>query len=221
MTADFLTKLSPSSLNTPQRDQAAQVKATFDRAVEKAAAKSDLTELGKARAIAVAWNRARNDLAALRAEEATALADRQAFIERSLFGQPPSTGVDPNSHTMAVRDANARAAALDSPEAAAAAMTRASRDGDRIMVRAIADHAYSHDWSTVITETYASLHPEVKDRVSELATLCDHAAGAGTAQSAIATAMTYGLATPTGFNENQLLALAADAANMGNGSAAS
>jgi len=52
--ADLLMKSSPSSLNTPQRDQAAQVKATFDRAVEKAHAKSDLTEVGKARAIAVA-----------------------------------------------------------------------------------------------------------------------------------------------------------------------
>ncbi len=215
---DFLTKTGARTINTPQRAEAAQIVAAFGRYEEKCRTSTNLTPLAQQRAIAVAWKKAKTHLADLQAAEDKELADREAFIERSLFGHfQPGAGPD---HTMAVRDAKARAAQIDSPVAAEAAMISAGRDGDRTLVRAIADRAYKEGWSEVVLQTYVGIHPEVAAQVNELATLNDHHAGAGSPQAAIGKAMSYGLPTPPGFSENQLLGLAAEAANTpANGSA--
>jgi hypothetical protein len=204
-----LNQTGARTINTPQRAKAAAIVAQFEQDVPKIHANTNLTPLARQQAVAVKWKRAKTDLSALQDEEAAHLAARHDALERSLFGQY-QIGAD-HAHAMAVRDAQARAAQIASPAEADAAMTRAGRDGDHMLVRAIAGHAYDQGWSDTVLNTYPSIRPEVGAQVHEIADLDDHLAGSSSAQAAVGKALTFGLSTPTGYSENQLEGLAAAA----------
>lgn len=116
--------------------------------------------------IARAYIEARDALDQLRQQEEEQIGRERTKLDRKLFG---TNGFSPDPQAViARRDANDRAAKLESPAEAEHALRRAEREGDRILAKAIAARAadYSGDpgWAQIV-------HTYVADKPDEAATL--------------------------------------------------
>lgn len=129
---------TPHAVDTPERKQAAQIRKSLDSQIAALRAQKNLTREGRAARMAKAIEDTKAKLAALRDAEKQGRTDQAEKLQRQLFG---NRNVD-NARIASIRDARDRAAQLDkNPDQAAAAMTRADRDGDHILVKAYAEEA--------------------------------------------------------------------------------
>lgn len=114
-----------------------QLRATFQRNLDNIRNRQDLTPQAREVAIARAYTKTRDGLAAARQADAERYQRQRSFLERRLFGGDDSTGYN----ALSARDAREKAATYTDPREAAAAFQRAQRAGDTELVKALAAHA--------------------------------------------------------------------------------
>lgn len=74
---------------------------------------------------------------------------------------------DDVAHRASFRDAQDRAARVDSPDQAARLLAQAERSGDEVLARAVAVRAFDRRWKDV-TESYSETRPEWKAAVDNV-----------------------------------------------------
>lgn len=115
------------------------------------------------------YKQTQEQLEAARTGEVEELRKRRAGLQRRMFGHDGTA--DPQT-VIARRDANDRAAKLDSPHAATEALQRAEMEGDDVMARAIVATAAQYGWNDVLT-AYAAPRPGFTAAAQELNELPD------------------------------------------------
>ncbi|MGH3426074.1 MAG: hypothetical protein ACRD3Q_15375 [Terriglobales bacterium] len=129
---------TPHRADTPERKQAAQIRKSLDSQIAALRQQKNLTREGRAARMAKAIEDAKAKLTALRDAETQGMTDQAEKLQRQLFGNRHGD----DARIASIRDARDRAAQLDKdPDRAAAAMTRADRDGDHVLLRAYAEEA--------------------------------------------------------------------------------
>ncbi|WP_330330332.1 hypothetical protein OHS33_11720 [Streptomyces sp. NBC_00536] len=143
-----------------------EIRSRLDSNVRRINALKNPGARAKQTMIARAYIEAREALSQLREQEIEQIGRERTRLDRKLFGTN-GFSPDPNA-VIARRDANDRAAKLETPAEAAHALRRAEREGDHIMAKAIAAKAadYSGDpvWAQVV-------HQYVADKPDEAAIL--------------------------------------------------
>nr|WSX52209.1 hypothetical protein OG409_26735 [Streptomyces sp. NBC_00974] len=183
-----------------------EIRENLDRKVQHIRGLKNPSARAKQTMIARAYLEARNALDSLKEQEIAQIGRQRQQLDRKLFGTN-GFSPDPNA-VIARRDANDRAAKLDTPRDAEHALRRAEREGDRIMAKAIAAKAaeYSGDpaWLGVLN-TYVEGKPEEAATLQALVDLPDTDDGVWQ----ISKAMEYGLATPSDLGDQMPEGLAA------------
>ncbi|KWT62847.1 hypothetical protein ADL21_06280 [Streptomyces albus subsp. albus] len=118
---------------------------------------------------AKAYKQAQAQLEEIRQAEVTALTKQRASLQRRMFGRQGDADVQT---VIARRDANDRAAKLESPRDATDALQRAEMEGDSLMAQAIATRAAQYGWNDVLT-SYAADRPGFTEAVHEFNELPD------------------------------------------------
>ena len=145
---------------------AEEIRQQLDAQTQRINGQRNLTAAAKRTMLARAYIQARTALDELKDQEAQTVARERKKLERKLFG---TTGFNPDPQAViASRDANDRAARIESPAEAERMLQRAERDGDSILAKAIASRAadWSGDpsWARVV-------HQYVAERPAEAETL--------------------------------------------------
>ncbi|NUK72109.1 hypothetical protein HRW23_21980 [Streptomyces lunaelactis] len=139
-------------------------------------------------AIARAYRDARDRITAMKQAETDHITSERTRLSRKLFGFEGNA--DPQT-VIVRRDAADRAAKLDSPEAAARALSMAEANGDAYMAQAIAGQANANMWNDVVN-TYLDTHPEAGAAAQQWRELPDPDDGVWKLQQA----MTYTVMQP-------------------------
>lgn len=182
------------------------IRSRLDSTVQRINGLKNPSASAKRTMIARAYIEARDALTQLREQEAEQIGRQREQLDRKLFG---TNGFSPDANAViARRDANDRAAKLDTPAEAAHALRRAEREGDRIMAKAIAAKAadYSGDpsWAQLLNQ-YVEGKPEETATLQAMVDLPD----TNDVVWRISKAMEYGVATPTELGEQLPEGLAA------------
>ncbi|MCX5211472.1 hypothetical protein OG689_19625 [Kitasatospora sp. NBC_00240] len=173
-------------------DDVARIHRTMATQVERINANKTLNDHARRVYIARAYATARDQATALREKAEQQVRDRQTRLEKQLYGAAGSN--DPGA-VLARRDAHERAAQLDDPREASAALKRAERDGDTSMAQAIAARAVEWGWADLINE-YAATRPNWAGNMRALQELPDVDSGPAKLRAAI----TYGVPQPSELN---------------------
>ncbi|KMS81795.1 hypothetical protein ACH49_01300 [Streptomyces leeuwenhoekii] len=157
----------------------------------------DLAPHAKQTLLARAYVEARDALNRAREEETQSIEAQRRKLERKLFGND-GMALDPSA-AINRREANDRAAKLDTADEALRAMQRAERDGDTIMAKAIAARAaelsLDPTWAGVL-QTYVQDKPGEAETLNAMRQLPDTSSTEYTMQQA----MRYMVAQPQGLN---------------------
>jgi hypothetical protein len=137
------------------RRRISQIQSRLDETIESLRANTSLSDQGRRAEMAKATLDARKMVERVKTEVVTARTQRRNELTRYLFGLSPEEG-----GILTMRDARDRAAKLDGPEAAGAALRQAQLAGDRSLVKAITHVAVDHGWQSVIDDYVAALGPE-------------------------------------------------------------
>ncbi|MFF1336362.1 hypothetical protein ACFVYT_00325 [Streptomyces sp. NPDC058290] len=183
-----------------------EIRQQLDSKVQHIRGQKNLTTRAKQTMIARAYLEARNGLDELREQEAARIERQREQLDRKLFG---TNGFSPDPNTViARRDANDRAAKLDTPAEAEHALRRAEREGDRIMAKAIAARAadYSGDpsWAQLLNQ-YVDGKPEETATLQAMVDLPD----TNDAVWRIGKAIEYSVAAPSELGSHMPESLAA------------
>ncbi|MFI8279760.1 hypothetical protein ACIGBH_33650 [Streptomyces sp. NPDC085929] len=183
-----------------------EIRENLDRTVARIRGLKNPSARAKQTMIARAYLEARGALEALKEQEIASIGRQRQQLDRKLFGTN-GFSPDPNA-VIARRDANDRAAKLESPREAEQALHRAEREGDRIMAKAIAaraaDFAGDPAWLYVLN-TYVEGKPEETATLQALVDLPDTDDGVWQ----LTKAMEYGIATPSELGDQMPEGLAA------------
>jgi hypothetical protein len=131
------------------RRRVSRIQARLDETIENLRANPSLSPQGRRAEMARATVDATKLADRLRNETVTARKTERDQLVRHLFGAESASAV------MLVRDAQDRAAKIETPEAAATALRQAQLAGDRTLGRAIAHSATTHGWTPVL-DAYVS-----------------------------------------------------------------
>ncbi len=163
--------------STPERDRAKNIQERFAVDAKRLREDPDITDEARRRQLAEKWKTARKQLDDLQAMESRRLARREQELERRLFGAGTLDGA---SHAISMRDAQDRANRLASPADATDLLSRAERNGDQVLARAVAYHAVQQspnvptreaaEWDRVIG-MFIDARPETSPVVEELAAI--------------------------------------------------
>ncbi|MFF3617723.1 hypothetical protein [Streptomyces sp. NPDC002467] len=183
-----------------------EIRENLDRKVQHIRSQNNLTARAKQTMIARVYLEARGALDQLREQEVQQIGRQREQLDRKLFG---TNGFSPDANAViARRDANDRAAKLDTPAAAEHALRRAEREGDRIMAKAIAAKAadYSGDpnWAQLLNQ-YVDGKPEETATLQAMVDLPDTNDGVWRMTKAIE----YSVATPSELGSHMPESLAA------------
>jgi hypothetical protein len=128
--------------NSEQQRKALQIKADFQRHLDRVRADTSLSDSGKRAMIQSYHDEYTRELATLEGDESRALANRKLKLERDLFGL---AGISDSSTAISYRDAQDRVAALDSgaQNEALRLLSQAERSGDTHLAKAVALRAFS------------------------------------------------------------------------------
>jgi hypothetical protein len=137
------------------RRRIARVQARLDEKIEGLRINTSLSPQGRRIEMAKATVEARKQADKLKSEVVTARQQHRNELTRYLFGLSPEEG-----GILTMRDAQDRAAKLETPEAAGAALRQAQLAGDRSLVKAIAHAAVDHGWQSVVDDYVGGLGPE-------------------------------------------------------------
>ena len=148
---------------TEDTQRAMRVRQTFDKTCAGIRFDPDLSDTGKAKAMAAAWLKCRATLDEIRATETNAITARRSFLEGQLFGigsGGPMAATD-------YRDAQDRAEQSAQPKDAFKLLDRTTRTQDETLAKAVAAHAVEQGWSDVL-DRYAATRPAAQDALAEL-----------------------------------------------------
>lgn len=158
---------------TPQvADQAGRIQADLNNRVNSIRTNGDLTIEARNKYLAQAYIEAVNAMMVLQStftSTQTAVADTS---ERDIFGAVSSLGAD----AISARDADDRAARVETPAEAQELLDRAEQNGDTVLARAIALRAYRASrseplgqavWGEVV-EGYAEGHPDAAAAMAKI-----------------------------------------------------
>ncbi|GAB3019539.1 hypothetical protein [Mycobacterium bourgelatii] len=148
------------------REAMRRIRASLDREIDAIRRNPRYSETGRLQEIAKATFNARKEAGSLRDRFTTNNEDVRKRLTAKLFGVP--AGADATT-TLVLRDAQDRAAKLDSADAAAAMLARALDLGDALLARAVAGEAYSRKWRDVVAAYAEATHLE--DELAELDSL--------------------------------------------------
>lgn len=138
------------------------------RAVEEAMRNDrNLNASAKGRAVEESKARLRGILATLEHEEDEAIREEIARLERQIFGA--RTSADPMA-MIAARDADDRAAQLESADDAGGMLHRALRSGDSVLALAVARRAVEAGWAEV-TDQFKAERPDQGQAFDDLRAL--------------------------------------------------
>ncbi|NAZ80581.1 hypothetical protein GTR02_01945 [Kineococcus sp. R8] len=158
---------------TTWRTAADTARQRAERQVAKVQANPNLSDAGKARALARLFTQHREELAQLQAEMNGRAAQTARQLERQLFGTSDRDG---QQDAISRRDAEDRATQLAAkPAQAQAVMARALRNGDMTLANAIAEVAHtqaqapigSAGWSEVM-DLWLEARPDAAPQLQEL-----------------------------------------------------
>ena len=149
--------------STEETQRAMRVWQTMDKTCAGIRADPNLSDLGKQRAMAVAYVKCAATLAEIRATETDTIAARRSFLEGKLFG---IGSVNPMA-AADYRDAQDRAEKSVQPKDALKLLDRTTRTQDETLAKAVAAHAVEQGWSGVL-DRYAATRPEAQDALGEL-----------------------------------------------------
>lgn len=159
----------------PQNIQqaAGNIQANFNATVTAIRSNGDLTEEARLRRLAQAWTNAEANMGTLRHSwQGTSQVSAES-LSKQVFGAADTSGAD----AISVRDADDRASRLEDAGDALSLLRRAEDNGDVVLSRAIAQHAFGRrneffggDWAGVV-DAYSAAHPEVAAKILELANL--------------------------------------------------
>lgn len=185
---------------------AEEIRQSLDSKVQRVNSQKNLNTRAKQTMIARAYIEARDALAELKEQEVARIERQRDQLDRKLFG---TNGFSPDPQAViARRDANDRAAKLESPAEAEHALRRAEREGDRIMAKAIAARAadYSGDpsWAQILGQ-YVEGKPEETATLQAMVDLPDTNDGVWRMVKAIE----YSIATPSELGDQMPEGLAA------------
>ena len=133
------------------KDQMARIRASLNREIETIRNNSRYCDDGRVQEIAKAVFNHRKQAQSLRDKFTTNNEDVRLRMTSRLFGLPAGSDA---ATTLVMRDAQDRAAKLESADDAAALLKRATELGDMLLARAVAGHAHAKKWNAV-TESYA------------------------------------------------------------------
>ena len=159
---------------TPETQQGMRIRAAFDKTCATIRANTELSDLGKQRAMAAAWLKTRASLAEIQATETRAVVARRAELELQIFG----IGTGGPAAAADYRDAQDRAERCAQPADALRLLNRTTRTGDETLAKAIAGFSVEQGWTGVL-DHYASTRPAVRDALAELQQIDHDAADAG------------------------------------------
>ncbi|MCU1682473.1 MAG: hypothetical protein JWQ81_3212 [Amycolatopsis sp.] len=191
--------------NTPERVAAARLRTTAEQQCAATRARTDLSDLGKAADIAATHLGVKAKLTDLaQSEQDRRAADRNA-AETALFGLPrsPLSGAD----AVSQRDAADRAAALATPDSAAALLDRAQRGNDQHLASAVAQRAAQDGWRGVLAQYVG----DNQGKQDALDVISEHKATVGTTADKLTRDMIFRGGTPPevkGMSPQKVKALA-------------
>ena len=180
---------------TPQvAEQAAAIHAAMNADMQAARNNPDLSLEGRRNQIARVYGEAKRDMDALQAKWASNSTTTAVSLTQQLFGATSTSGAD----AISARDADDRAAQIETGAQALALLERAENNGDGVLARALAQRAFSErgnffgsDWDPVL-ERYLSTRPGVAKKMEDLA-----AAARASIASGIQSAGVFFIVEPT------------------------
>lgn len=153
------------------REQASRVQNGFQGEVDEIKRDTDLSEDGKRKQIKAAYDDAKEQLSALRAQEGELVDAKIESLQRSLFGLSAKS----DSQILLYRDAQDRAARL-TEETAQEAFEQALMSDDKTLQTAIVARAVKELWAGGILEAYTKKHPVAGEYLADLEHLERYAA---------------------------------------------
>jgi hypothetical protein len=148
---------------TPETQQAMKIRQAFDKTCAGIRADPNLSDIGKQKAMATAWLKARDSLAGIRSAETDRIAARRATLEGQLFGigsGNPMAAAD-------YRDAQDRAEKCEQPRDALKLLDRTTRTQDETLAKAVAAFAVEQGWPDIL-DRYAASRPAAQSALAEL-----------------------------------------------------
>jgi uncharacterized glyoxalase superfamily protein PhnB len=175
------------------QNRAGAIQAAFNAEVTATRSNGDLTPDAKLRRLARAWTDAEVKMGELRQSWQGSAEQSAESLTKQIFGSTNTAGAD----AISVRDADDRASRLEDAGEALALLQRADDNGDAVLARAIAQHAFGKrneffggDWGGVV-DAYAQTHPHVAEKITTLASL-----RTDTVKTGIASAITFSIFKP-------------------------
>lgn len=161
-----------------KQEAAEKIRTNLDRKVEAARGDVRLSPLGRQQRVAAAYSDAARQMGAISDAFNSGVVQTSSNLQRQLFG---SNGPVSGSDAISIRDAQDRAAQLQSGDEALALLARAERSGDDHLARAVAARAFEGatssiggaDWGRVV-DAYTTSRPEVGNKMQELAAAQSH-----------------------------------------------
>ena len=154
-------------------DKAATIQARFNSQVTSIRDDRGLTPEGKQRSLAQAYLRADEEMTKLRESWQGSTSTDSVTLARDIFGAASTAGAD----AISARDADDRATRLEQPNEALELLIRSEENGDGVLARAIAQHAYRNynqqgdilgrHWATVL-DKYLETRPDVAEKLEKL-----------------------------------------------------
>lgn len=143
----------------------------YNAAIMRIRNDADLSPEGRMRAFARVYLKTEDEMAALRESRAEVKTKTKTDLVREIFGAAGTSGAD----AISARDADDRAAHLDTSREALTLLERAEANGDQVLARSIAQRAYSEgaglfgisDWSDVL-DAYTAKRPNIAAKLLEL-----------------------------------------------------
>lgn len=153
------------------QDKAGGIQAEFNAAVTEIRSNGDLTEEARLRRLARLWTDAEFKMQTLRQSWQGGSVESAESLSKQVFGNKAGTDA------LSMRNADDRAAQIDNADEALRVLERAQVNGDDVLARAVALHAFDRrneflggDWASVV-DAYAAANPEVAQKIIDLAGL--------------------------------------------------
>lgn len=157
---------------TDVRNRADNVRTNYENAVRQVKDNTSLSDLGKREALQHHYETAKESLSKLRQQEVDLVEDRKQKLSKELFGLTGTTSSDPNQ-IIAYRDAQDRAARIESGDDARRLLGTAKLSDDKSLVSAILARAVSEGWTSIITE-HLKDKPAAEEKLRDLQKLQEY-----------------------------------------------
>jgi hypothetical protein len=153
--------------------QATAIAESYNADITRIRNNGDLSQEGRVKALAKVWVTADAEMTKLREQYDGQTVTRREDLTQTVFGADATSGSD----AISARDADDRAAQLDTAANGLALLERAEVNKDEVLAQAIARRAYTEvtsplgfgsEWTAVL-DAYVTRRPAVAAKIEELA----------------------------------------------------